>query len=139
MPREFHRSKRVEDQIQRLLVDLVRREINDPRVGSITITSVEVSRDLSHAKVHFLPFDSTRPVAEVAAALRSASGFLRVHLRKHLQMRQVPELHFLVDETIEKAVRLTSLINAAVKNDAALAAAHGEVPATPPADDEPPR
>jgi ribosome-binding factor A len=134
MPREFHRSKRVEEQIQRLLVDLIRREVRDPRVGSITITHVEVSRDLSHAKVQFLPFDSTRPAEEIAEALRSASGFLRVHMKKHLQMRQVPELHFSVDTTIDKAARLSSIINAAVASDAALAAAH---PAPEPTDDAP--
>ncbi len=138
MPRDFHRSKRVEEQIQRLLVELIRREVHDPRVGSITITHVAVSRDLSHATVQFLPFDSSRPAAEVALALKSASGFLRVQLRKHLQMRQVPELRFLVDETIDKAARLTSLISAAVKSDAALAAAHPAEPAeAPPPADEP--
>jgi ribosome-binding factor A len=138
MPREFHRSKRVEEQLQRLLVDLIRREVNDPRVGSITITHVEVSRDLSHAKVQFLPFDSTRPAAEVQKALTSAAGFLRVHLKKHLQMRQVPELHFQVDDTIEKGVRLSSLISAAVASDAKLAAEHPEPTDEPAADDPPP-
>ena len=142
MPREFHRSRRVEEQIQRLLVDLIRREVRDPRVGSITITHVKVSRDLSHATVQFLPFDSSRPAAEIAEALKSASGFLRIQLRKHLQMRQVPELRFLADETIDKAARLTSLIGAAVRSDAALAAAHPVDAATdsaeePPAADEP--
>jgi ribosome-binding factor A len=119
MPREFHRSRRVEEQIQRLLAELLRRDVKDPRIGSVTITAVEVSRDLSHAKVHFLPFDSSRPPAEVADALKSAAGFLRVHLRKHLKMRQVPELNFVLDETIDKAVRLSSLINAAVASDVA--------------------
>ena len=119
MPREFHRSRRVEEQIQRLLAELLRREVKDPRIGSITITAVEVSRDLSHAKVFFLPFDSTRPADQVAAALDSAAGFLRIHLRKLLKMRQAPELHFVVDETIDKAVKLSSLINAAVASDVA--------------------
>jgi ribosome-binding factor A len=122
MPRDFHRSRRVEEQIQRLLVDLIRREVKDPRVGPITITAVEVSRDLSHAKVHFLPFDAGRDAAVVAAALGSAAGFLRLNLKKQLAMRQVPELHFVVDETIEKATRLSSLINAAVASDTARAA-----------------
>jgi ribosome-binding factor A len=138
MPREFYRSRRVEEQIQRLLVDLIRKEVRDPRVGPITITAVEVSRDLSHAKVFFVPFDASRPAADVAAALASAAGFLRIHLKKQLQMRQVPELHFIIDETIDKAARLSSLINAAVASDAARAQppdAAGE----PPAPDEPPR
>ena len=136
MPREFHRSQRVGEQIQRLLVDLIRREVRDPRVGAITITHVEVSRDLAHAKVQFLPFDATRPAAEVEAALRSAAGFLRIQLRKHLQMRQVPELHFSVDTTIDKAARLSSIINAAVASDARLAREH---PAPADDSDEPAR
>ena len=138
MPRQFYRSRRVEEQIQRLLVELIRKEVHDPRVGSITITEVEVSRDLSHAKVFFVPFDGSHPAAEVAAALKSAAGFLRIHLKKQLQMRQVPELNFVIDETIDKAARLSSLINAAVASDAARAQppdAAGE----PPAPDEPPR
>jgi ribosome-binding factor A len=127
MPRDFHRSRRVEEQIQRLLVDLIRREVKDPRVGAITITAVEVSRDLSHATIHFLPFDSKRNAVEVAAALKSATGFLRLNLKKQLAIRQVPELHFVVDETIDKAAHLSSLIHAAIASDAVRAAAHPAV------------
>jgi ribosome-binding factor A len=136
MPREFHRSRRVEEQIQRALVDLIRREVRDPRVGPVTITEVEVSRDLSHARVFFLPFDSSRPAAEVLEALKSAAGFLHIQLRKHLKMRQVPELRFEIDETIDKAARLSSLIHAAVASDQARAVdteGEGQAPT-----DEPP-
>ena len=131
MPRDFHRSERVEEQIHRLLAELVRREVKDPRVGAVTITTVELSRDLSHAKVYFVPFDAHRDAAEVAAALGSAAGFLRVQLKKHLRMRQVPELEFVADESIDRAARLAALINAAVASDAERAshappgAAHG--------------
>ena len=121
MARDFQRSRRVEEQIQRLLAELVRREVKDPRVGPVTITAVEVSRDLSHAKVYFLPFDARRSATEVGAALASAAGFLRVHLKKQLQMRHVPELHFIPDETIDRAARLSALIDAAVARDSALA------------------
>ena len=118
MPRDFHRSQRVGEQIHRLLAELIRREVKDPRVGLVTITAVEVSRDLTHAKVYFLPFDGKRPVAEVGEALASAAGFLRLHLKKHLKIRSAPELRFLPDESIERGVRLSALINAAVKSDA---------------------
>ena len=56
MPREFPRARRIEEQLKRLLSELVRREVKDPRVGLITITTVEVSRDLTHARVYFTPF-----------------------------------------------------------------------------------
>ena len=117
MARDYQRSRRVEEQIQRLLAELVRREVKDPRVGSVTITAVEVSRDLSYAKVYFLPFDGKRSIEDVTAALKSAAGFLRAHLTKHLKMRYTPELQFLPDETIDRAVRLSALINAAVGSD----------------------
>jgi len=136
MPREFHRSRRIEEQIQRLLAELLRREVKDPRVGSVTITAVEVSRDLSHAKVHFLPFGPARPTEEVGEALRSAAGFLRAHLRKHLKLRQVPELNFVLDETIDKAARLSSLISAAVASD--VARHRDELSDEPPAADDSP-
>ncbi len=127
MPRDFHRSQRVEEQILRLLAELIRREVKDPRVGPVTITAVELSRDLSHAKVYFLPFDAKRSAAEVGAALGSAAGFLRIHLKKLLKMRSAPELQFVADESIERAARLSALINAAVKSDAERAgAAHDE-------------
>jgi ribosome-binding factor A len=118
VPHDFHRSQRVGEQIHRLLAELIRREVKDPRVGLVTITAVEVSRDLTHAKVFFLPFDQKRPASEVGAALASAAGFLRIHLKKQLKMRSAPELRFLPDESIERGVRLSALINAAVKSDA---------------------
>jgi ribosome-binding factor A len=132
MPRDFHRSERIGEQIQRLLSDLIRREVKDPRVGSVTITAVEVSRDLSHAKVFFLPFDTSRDAREVLAALGSAAGFLRVQLKRQLGIRQVPELHFQLDESIDRAARLSSLINAAVASDVAR-----HVDDAPPESDEP--
>lgn len=139
MPRDFHRSQRVEEQILRLLAELVRREVKDPRVGPVTITAVELSRDLSHAKVFFLPFDAKRSTAEVGAALGSAAGFLRVHLKKHLKMRHAPELHFVPDESIDRAARLSALINAAVASDAERAgAAPGETEAAAGGDEPPP-
>ena len=119
MPREFSRSRRVEEQILRLLAELVRREVKDPRVGPVTFTSVEVSRDLAHAKVYFLPFDPKRDAAEVGEALAAASGFLRSLLRRKLTMRQVPALHFVPDESIERAAKLSALIADAVAHDVA--------------------
>jgi ribosome-binding factor A len=132
MPREFSRSRRVEEQIHRLLAEFVRREVKDPRVGPVTLTAVEVSRDMSHAKVFFLPFDQARDPAEVGKALASAAGFLRSLLRKQLSMRQVPELHFLPDESIDRAAKLSALINRAVRDDEAR---HVDEP--PGADDDP--
>jgi ribosome-binding factor A len=119
MPREYPRARRIEEQIQRLLSDLVRREVKDPRVGPVTLTAVEVSKDLSHAKVYFLPFASDKDPAAVQQALNHAAGFLRSNLVKQLKLRHVPELRFVPDETIAKAVELSALISRAVRDDEA--------------------
>jgi ribosome-binding factor A len=137
VPRDFHRAQRVEEQILRLLADLVRREVKDPRVGPVTFTAVELSRDLSHAKVYFVPFDARRAASEVGAALGSAAGFLRIHLKKQLKMRHAPELHFVPDESIDRAARLSALINAAVASDTERAG-HADT-APPGGEDEPGR
>ena len=89
---------------------------------------------MSHAKVYFLPFDQQRDPAEVRRALASAAGFLRSHLRKQLAMRQVPELHFLPDESIDRAAKLSALISTAVREDEAR---HAGEPPSPGADDGP--
>ena len=118
MPREFSRSRRVEENLKRLLSDLVRREVKDPRVGLVTITAVEVSRDLTHAKVFFTPFAGQGDAAAALEALRHAAGFLRHELRHALSLRVTPELDFRLDEAIEQGARVSALISDAVASDA---------------------
>lgn len=117
MPREFARARRVEEQLKRLLADLVRREVKDPRVGLVTITAVEVSKDLSHARVFFTPFAGIGDAAAAQDALRHAAGYLRHGLRKALSLRVTPQLDFRLDETVERGARLSSLIADAVAED----------------------
>lgn len=117
MPREFARARRVEEQLQRLLSEVIRREIKDPRVGPVTITAVEVSQDLTHAKVYFTPFAGTGDAAAELAALRHAAGFLRREVGRDLRLRVTPELDFRLDETIERGSRLSALIDSAVATD----------------------
>jgi ribosome-binding factor A len=117
MPREFPRARRIEEQLKRLLSDLVRREVKDPRVGPVTITSVEVSRDLTHAKVYFTPFAGVGDAKVALEALRHAAGFLRHQVRNLLRMRVAPELDFVIDDSVERGARLTALIHDAVEDD----------------------
>ena len=117
MPREFPRARRVEEQLKRLLPEQIRREVKDPRVGLITITAVEVSRDLTHASVFFTPFAGVGDAAAALEALRHAAGFLRHQIRKQMRLRVAPELVFQVDESIERAARLSALIHDAVESD----------------------
>ena len=117
MPREYPRARRVEEQLKRLLSELVRREVKDPRVGLITITSAEVTRDLTHAKIYFTPFAGVGDAKAALEALRHAAGFLRIQVRNQMRLRVAPELDFQIDDSIERGARLTTLIHDAVESD----------------------
>jgi ribosome-binding factor A len=108
------RPQKLGDLIQRELSDLVQRELRDPRVGMITITSVDVSPDLSHAKVFYTTLDPAH-VEEAARGLKRAAGFLRSQLAKRLKLYTTPELRFVYDESVERGDRLSRLIDAALK------------------------
>jgi ribosome-binding factor A len=112
------RLRRVADQIQRELSDILRSELKDPRVGMITLTSVEVSPDFAHAKVFFTSLAEAAQRDEVRAGLKRASGFLRTMLGARLKIHNTPELHFVYDESVESGIRLTRLIEDAVAADA---------------------
>ena len=117
MPREFPRARRIEEQLKRLLSDLVRREVKDPRVGLITITSAEVSRDLTHAKIYFTPFAGSGDPAAALEALQHAAGFLRHQVRNQMRLLVAPELVFHIDDSVERSARLSELIHDAVESD----------------------
>jgi ribosome-binding factor A len=108
------RPQKLGDLIQRELSDLVQRELRDPRVGMITITSVDVSPDLSHAKVFFTVLQKEH-LDEVSQGLRRAAGFLRSQLAKRIKLYTTPELRFAYDESVERGDRLSRLIDAALK------------------------
>ena len=113
MAKENPRARRLAAEIRRELPELLRREVKDERIGNITITDVEVSPDLKHARVYYLPFGrSAGPHPEVQRGLESAAGFLRNALSKALMIRYTPLLRFELDRSIERGVRLTQLIDA---------------------------
>jgi len=111
--KSFPRSRRVADQIQRELAQLIRTEVKDPRVKLVTLTDVEVSVDLSHAKVFFTVLGDNAEAAACLEGLTHAASFLRSQLSHRLAMRYVPELHFVHDESVERGIRLTHLIEEA--------------------------
>ena len=112
------RSARIADQIQRELAEVVRTELRDPRVGMVTFTGVELSRDQSHAKVFFTVLGSPSDAQDALEGMQRAAGFLRSQLAHRLTTRKVPELHFAYDDSVERGVRLTRLIDEAVKPSA---------------------
>lgn len=117
MNAKSQRLARIEGEMQRVLSTLVSREVRDPRVGNVTFTAVSVTPDLSGAKVYFVPFGDQHSPEEVGEGLNRAAGFLRGEVGRALALRHAPRLEFVFDEQLEKADRLTRLIDSAVKSD----------------------
>ena len=109
------RGLRVADQIQRDLSDLL-REVKDPRIGIVTIQSVELTPDYAHAKVYFTALTGDPEKTQIA--LNHAAGHLHNQLFKRLHIHTVPTLHFYYDKTIERAVEMSRLIDEANANRA---------------------
>lgn len=107
------RPQKVADLIQRELSDLLRREVRDPRVGMVTLTSVDVSPDLSHAKVFFTILEKEKK-DETTKGLQRAASFLRSQLSHRMSMYTTPELRFVYDESVERGDRLSRLIDSVV-------------------------
>jgi ribosome-binding factor A len=121
MPREFTRSDRVSDAIQRILGQVIAQEIRDPRIGLVNINAVTVTRDMAYAKVFvtFVGAENEQESLAAAAVLNKASGFLRNFIAKELIMRSVPKLQFIYDKTAIRGQELSYLIDRAIKEDSA--------------------
>ena len=100
------RTLQVGEFLREELSDIIRREVNDPRIGFFSLTRVDVSSDLRAARVYVSVFGTDEERAETLAALRSAAGFIRHHLRPRLRMRQIPDLEFRDDRSMEHAERI---------------------------------
>lgn len=109
--------RRLGEQIQRELGELLRRDVKDERIGNVTITAVSVTGDLRTARVYYLVFGKDGPDPKVQRGLESAAGFLRNALSKSLMIRYTPTLSFELDTSIEHGVRLTQLIDSVNKPD----------------------
>lgn len=117
MPKEFSRARRVAEQIQRELADLVRTGVKDPRLGMVSISGVKVSRDLGYATVYISSLDDKEKSKISVEILNHAAGFLRHELGHRMVIRSVPQLRFVLDESVERGMRLSSLIDAAIASD----------------------
>lgn len=117
MPKEFHRSERVSELIHRLVSDVVRNEVHDPRVRLVTITDVHLSRDLSVAKLYFTSLDDEADLDEIATVLQKAAGFIRSQIGREIRMRTTPELRFFKDEVELRGREMSALIDKAVSRD----------------------
>jgi len=107
-----NRTQRIGEQIQRELAEMIGRELRDPRIGMVTISDVDVSPDLTHAKVFFTVIGA--PGAVAAEGLNAAAGHLHHLLFKRLQLRTVPQLRFVHDASVERGFEIDRLIDQAV-------------------------
>src|SRR5512143_3481958 len=117
MPREVPRARRVAEQVQRTLAEMLLREVRDPRLKPVTITHVKVSPDLTHAWVYYAPLlgGAVDPLQQ--EILDEAARRLRGPLGRAMRLRLAPELHFSPDEELERGNRLDDLITRAVRDD----------------------
>jgi len=119
MAKVFSRTQRIGDQMQRELAMLIPREVRDPRLGFVTVTAVEVSRDVGHAKVFVTVMgdNETEKISQNLEILNESAGYLRMLLGKSMKLRSVPQLHFHYDASITRGAHLSALIERAVAED----------------------
>ena len=122
MSRDFKRTDRVADQIQKELAQIVQRDLKDPRLGMVTISDVRVSKDFSYADCYFTVLNLDPEADEYAAesafsVLDQASGYLRSELSHRIKLRVMPQLRFHHDEVLRNAQRLDGLIREARSRD----------------------
>jgi ribosome-binding factor A len=119
------RIERLNEQLKRELMEILQTEVRDPRVGAVTITAVETTPDLYHARIYVTSGGSAEEKETSLEGLRAASSYLRSELGRRLRVRRVPELSFQLDQTLEHAMRIERLLGEVLPPRAAA----GEEPA----------
>ncbi len=104
------RARRVSEEIKKEVAKIIRDNVKDPRVGFVTITSVDLSGDLSVAKIYFSVMGEQNTIDETVAALESAKGYIRREIGQRIKLRHVPEIHFLYDHSIEQGTHIDALL-----------------------------
>ncbi|WP_044470923.1 30S ribosome-binding factor RbfA [Mannheimia massilioguelmaensis] len=119
MAREFKRSDRVAQELQKEVAVILQREVKDPRVGMVTVSDVEVSRDLAYAKVFvtFLFNNDEEAITQGMKALEKAAPYIRSLVGKAMRLRIVPELRFEYDQSLVEGMRMSNLVTNVVRHD----------------------
>lgn len=119
MPKEYARTQRVSELLQRQIAMIIQQHLDDPRAKKITISHVEISRDLSFAKIFITLLGDENPAAikDILAFLKRATGYLRHELAGSVKLRIVPQLQFVYDNSIGQGARLSRLIDEAIAED----------------------
>lgn len=119
MAREFSRADRVAQELQKEIAIILQREVKDPRIGMVTVSDVEISRDLAYAKVFvtFLFDNDDNVVKRGLEGLNKASGYIRTLVGKAMRLRIVPELTFVYDQSLVEGMRMSNLVTNVVRKD----------------------
>lgn len=128
MAKEFSRTDRVGQQIHKEVASILQNEFKnrDPRLGFVTVSGADVSRDLAHAKIFVTFFtDDEDKIKEDMAILEDNKGFVRGLLAKRLRMRSVPAVHFMRDASITEGIRISGIVTQTVNDDIAKAKESG--------------
>ncbi len=120
MAKEYSRTQRVAQQIQKEIALILQREVKDPRISMVTVSGVDVSRDLAYAKIHvtFLTVGDQTPEGGLAA-LEEAKWYIRTLLGKAIRLRITPEISFFFDESLTEGMRISNLVTQTVRDDEA--------------------
>lgn len=119
MAKAFSRTQRVAHELQKEIAIILQREIKDPRLGMVTVSGVDISRDLAYAKVYvtFLNDDVPEQVQQGLMILNDAVGFIRSLVGKAMRLRIVPELKFYYDQSLSEGMRMSNLVSEVIHND----------------------
>lgn len=117
MQKASNRPRRVAELIRRELAMLIPRELDDPKAHQITLTGVEVSRDMSSARIYFSLLKGAAEAKQTVKSLNQVAGYLRHVLMGRVSLRSVPALRFYFDESVERGARIDSLIDQAITED----------------------
>ncbi|KFA59609.1 ribosome-binding factor A [Gilliamella sp. Choc4-2] len=119
MAKAFNRSSRVGHELQKEIAIILQREIKDPRLGMVTVSGVDISRDLSYAKVFvtFLNDDDPQVIEQGLAVLNDAKGYIRTLIGKAMRLRIIPEIKFFYDESLIKGMQMSNLVADVIKQD----------------------
>ena len=107
----FKRSERVQELLLKEISTLIQKGLKDPRIGFATVTTVELTNNLKHAKVYISVFGTESEQCDTITGLNNASGFIRGSLGKNLNLRYIPVLEFMLDETAKRVARINKIIN----------------------------
>lgn len=119
MAKSFSRTQRVGHELQKEIAIILQREIKDPRLGMVTVSGVDMSRDLSYAKVFvtFLYDSDPEVVMQGLKVLNDATGYIRSLVGKAMQLRIIPELKFVYDESLVEGMRMSNLVSEVIHKD----------------------